>query len=478
MDNNQVNTERRSRITNPTPYGGLGKLPPQAVDLEEAVLGAIMLEKDAILTVADILSSDCFYKDNHQKIYDVIQKLQAKAEPVDILTVTAELRKEGTLEMIGGAYYITELTSRVASAGNIEFHARIILQQWIKRELIRINTAAVQECYEDTSDVFDVLSRTEFEKDRLINLLNSRKEISNAELLTGRLQHLEKAGLSADHLTGVPSGFLELDRITAGWQKSDLIILAARPGMGKTSLALQAAVNAARRDVPVAVFSLEMSADQLMDKEISIETEIPLWKFKKNGLNSEDWEQIKYHRSGLAMLPIQWDDTPALNIVEFRAKARRLKSKYDIQLIVIDYLQLIQAVMQNKNTIREQEIGFISRSLKATAKELNIPIIALSQLSRKVEDRAGGSKRPQLSDLRESGSIEQDADMVIFLYRPEYYGLDLDANNMPTDGLAEVIIAKHRNGDNGDVVLKFSKETTGFKDDSPGFIPAGITDRF
>lgn len=447
------------------PNEHLGKLPPQAIDLEKAVLGALMLEKDALESVADILKQDIFYDSRHQVIYKAIQSLVSTNQPVDILTVTAQLRFQGELEMIGGAYYITELTDRVASAANIEFHSRIVLQKFIQREMIRLSSQVVTQCYEDTSDVFTVITQSDIEKDRLLTKLVSRKEVSNAELLTESIEKLEQAGLSHDHITGVPSGFAELDKITGGWQKTDLIILAARPGMGKTSLALQAGCNAAiRNNAPVAIFSLEMSSLQLMHKQISIETGVPLWKFKKNGLDSEDWSQINYYKPTLHNAPIHWDDTPALNIIEFRAKCRRMKRKYGIKLIIVDYLQLLQGDDQKKPGNREQEIGFISRQLKATAKELDVPVIALSQLSRAVESRP--NKRPMLSDLRESGSIEQDADMVMFLYRDEYYHIEYDANNNSTAGVAELTIAKNRHGATDEIVLKFDSNTTGFRDDA------------
>lgn len=467
---NKPNTERRSRpqqMLGTTPYSGLGKLPPQAVDLEEAVLGALMLEKDALSSVIDILKPEVFYKDNHQKIFQAIKQLFEKSQPVDILTVTAQLRQLGELEMIGGAYYITELTNRVASAANIEFHSRIIIQKYIQRELIRISTDVVQMAYEDTTDVLDLLDRAEKNLFEIAQNNLRRDSRKMDDLMHEALKEIEALKDKKDGLTGVASGFTDLDRMTSGWQKSDLVIIAARPAMGKTAFVLSCARNAAVDfNKPVVVFSLEMSSVQLVNRLISGETNIEQEKIRKGNLEEWEWQQIHSKIRRLEQAPLIIDDTPALNIFEFRAKCRRLKSQHDIQLIVIDYLQLMQGKGGDGKGSgnREQEIGSISRALKSVAKELNVPVIALSQLSRAVENRPGGSKRPMLSDLRESGSIEQDADMVLFLYRPEYYGLEVDEDNNPTQGVGEVIIAKHRNGETGRVRLKFVGKYVKFTD--------------
>lgn len=463
---NKTNTDRRSRITNPTPYSGLGKLPPQATDLEDAVLGALMLEKDALSSVIDILKDEVFYKDNHQKIFAAIRVLFEKGQPIDILTVTTQLRQAGELEMIGGAYYITELTNRVASAANIEFHSRIIIQKYIQRELIRVSTEIVQLAYEDTADVLDLLDMAEknlFE----IGQSNLRRDSRKVDgLLNEALKEIEMLKDKKDGLTGVASGFTDLDRMTSGWQKSDLVIIAARPAMGKTAFVLSCARNAAVDfNKPVVVFSLEMSSVQLTNRLISGETHIDQEKIRKGNLEEWEWQQIHSKIRRLEQSQLIIDDTPALSIFEFRAKCRRLKSQHDIQLIIVDYLQLMQGKADGKNAgNREQEIGSISRALKSVAKELNVPVIALSQLSRAVENRPGASKRPMLSDLRESGSIEQDADMVLFLYRPEYYGLMEDEEGQPTQGVGEVIIAKHRNGETGKVKLRFVGKYVKFTD--------------
>src|ERR1700760_4376005 len=463
---NKPNTnERRSRITNPTPYSGLCKLPPQAVDLEEAVLGALMLEKDALSSVIDILKPEVFYKDNHQKIFTAIRYLFEKTSPVDILTVTAQLRQQGELEMIGGAYYITELTNRVASAANIEYHSRIIIQKFIQRELIRISTEVINSAYEDTTDVLDLLDKAEKNLFDIAQNNLRRDSRKMDDILHESLKEIEALKDKKDGLTGVASGFTDLDRMTSGWQKSDLVIIAARPAMGKTAFVLSCARNAAVDfDKPVVVFSLEMSSVQLVNRLISGETEIEQEKIRKGTLEEWEWQQIHSKIGRLEQAPLIIDDTPALNIFEFRAKCRRLKSQHDIQLIIIDYLQLMHGKSDGKGGNREQEIGSISRALKSVAKELNVPVIALSQLSRAVENRPGGSKRPMLSDLRESGSIEQDADMVLFLYRPEYYGMQVDEDNNPTKGVGEIIIAKHRNGETGTVRLKFVGKYVKFTD--------------
>ena len=465
--------EKRSRITNPTPYTGMGKLPPQAVDLEEAVLGALMLEKDALSSVIDILKPEVFYRDNHQRIFQAIRTLFEKTSPVDILTVTAQLRTQGELEMIGGAYYITELTNRVASAANIEYHSRIIIQKFIQRELIRISTDIINSAYEDTTDVLDLLDKAEKNLFEIAQNNLRRDSRKMDDLVHEALQEIELLKDKKDGLTGIASGFTELDRMTSGWQKSDLVIIAARPAMGKTAFVLSCARNAAVDfDKPVVVFSLEMSSIQLVNRLVSGETEIEQEKIRKGTLEEWEWQQIHSKIGRLEQAPLIIDDTPALNIFEFRAKCRRLKSQHDIQLIIIDYLQLMQGKADGKGGgNREQEIGSISRALKSVAKELNVPVIALSQLSRAVENRPGGSKRPMLSDLRESGSIEQDADMVLFLYRPEYYGLEVDEDNNPTQGVGEVIIAKHRNGETGIVPLRFIGKYVKFADLEENFMP-------
>lgn len=440
-----------------------GKLPPQAVDLEEAVLGALMLEKDAVNSAIDILQPKSFYKEAHQKIFSAIQTLFQQSEPVDILTVTNELKQRGELEIVGGPYYITQLTNRVASAANIEYHARIIAQKYIQRELIRISSEIITNAYDETTDVFTLLDKAE---SSLFSVAegNLRKNYeSMSDLIRESIKQIEEAKNQESGVTGVASGFTALDRVTSGWQPSDLVIIAARPAMGKTSYVLSLARNAAVQfKIPVAFFSLEMSSIQLVTRLVSAESEISSEKLRSGNLRGDEIQQIQSRITELAEAKIFIDDTPGLSVFELRAKARRLKAQHDIQLLVIDYLQLMTGSGDNKGN-REQEISTISRSLKSIAKELNIPVLALSQLSRAVETR-GGDKRPQLSDLRESGSIEQDADMVQFIHRPEYYNITEDEEGRSTTGIANIIIAKHRNGSVGDVQLKFINHLAKFED--------------
>ncbi|WP_226389108.1 replicative DNA helicase [Penaeicola halotolerans] len=468
MANERVsNSNRRVGARKPSTdqVSGLGKLPPQAVDLEEAVLGALMLEKDALTAVIDILKPNSFYKDAHKEIYEAILDLFNASEPVDILTVTNQLRKSGKLEFVGGAFFITDLTTRVSSAANIEFHARIIAEQAIKRDLITVSSEIQKEAFEDTTDVFELLDKMEqslFE----ISESNIRKNYADMRsIMREAFTELEAKKHHKDGLTGVPSGFTALDRVTSGWQKSDLVIIAARPAMGKTAFVLSVLRNAAvDHEKPVAIFSLEMSSIQLVNRLISAEAELESEKIKKGQLADYEWEQLVHKTNKLSSAPIFVDDTPALSILELRAKCRRLKAQHDIQMIVIDYLQLMSGDSKsNAGGNREQEISAISRALKKIAKELSVPVIALSQLSRAVETR-GGDKRPQLSDLRESGAIEQDADIVMFLYRPEYYGITQDEEGNATQGVGEVIIAKHRNGSLDTVKLRFIGKYTKFQD--------------
>ena len=450
----------------------LGKLPPQATEIEEAILGALMLEKDALTTVIDILKPDNFYKQANKEIYEAIVTLFNNSEPIDLLTVANQLKKDGKLELVGGAYYITQLTTRVNSAANIEFHARIVTERSIKRDLIRISSEIQKDAYEDTTDAFQLLDHTAQEIFEVTES-NIRKNYADMKsLMYEAMKELEARKDHKDGLTGVPSGFTALDRLTSGWQNSDLIIIAARPGMGKTAFVVSAMRNAAVDfDHAVAIFSLEMSSIQLVNRLISAEAELESEKIKKGNLADYEWKQLVHKTDRLSKAKIFIDDTPALSILELRAKCRRLKAQHDVKLIIIDYLQLMsgESSKSGGGGNREQEIASISRALKGIAKELNIPVIALSQLSRAVETR-GGDKRPQLSDLRESGSIEQDADMVMFLYRPEYYGITQDESGMPTQGVGEVIMAKHRNGSLDTIQLKFIGKFTKFMDlDVGGF---------
>ncbi len=438
-----------------------GRMPPQAVDLEEAVLGAIMLERDAIIAVMDILKPQSFYKEAHQKIFQVIIDLSTKHEAIDILTVTEALKKNNHLDEVGGAIYISQLTGRVASAAHLEFHARIVAQKFIQRELIRVSSEIQANAFDDSQDVDELLDFSEQELFKIAEGNIKKETVKINKLMQLAINQIEEASKREDSLSGVPSGFTKLDRLTSGWQKSDLVIIAARPSMGKTAFVLSMARNiAVDHNRPVAFFSLEMASLQLVTRLIVSETELPSDRIRNGRLEPWEWEQLDYRIKNLVESPIYIDDTPAISIFELRAKCRRLKNLYDVQLIIIDYLQLMSGTPETRGN-REQEVSAISRSLKGIAKELDVPIIALSQLNRSVELRAG-NKKPQLSDLRESGAIEQDADLVIFIHRPEKYGIDVDENQNSLKGIAEIIVAKHRNGAVGEVALKFKEEFAKF----------------
>ncbi len=441
-----------------------GKVPPQAVPLEEAVLGAIMLEKDALTVVLDILRPNSFYTDAHQLIFQAMMRLFERSHPIDMLTVTEELKKSGDLKAVGGPYYLVELTNKVASAANIEYHSRIIAQKFIQRELIQVSSKVIKNAFEDTTDVFQLLDDAE-QGLFAIAQQNMSRAIDNMSSLASKIiKQLEELKNREDGLTGVPTGFTDLDRLTSGWQPSDLIILAARPGMGKTSFVLSLAKNAALDfQKAVAVFSLEMSSVQLAQRIVSMDAEISGHKMRNGQLEEYEWQQLHTSIERISEANIFIDDTPGINIFELRAKCRRLKMQHDIQLVIIDYLQLMSGGSDNQRGNREQEVSAISRALKGLAKELNVPVIALSQLSRAVEIR-GGSKRPQLSDLRESGSIEQDADQVAFIYRPEYYDILEDEEGTSLKGVAEVIMAKNRHGKLDTIRMKFTAEFARFSD--------------
>lgn len=467
-----------TRLTKPRKEADLstvmfGKLPPQNKDLEQVVLGAILIDKDALPIVVEFLRPETFYVEANQHIYRAILSLFEHSKPVDMLTVTEELRKMGKLDAIGGPYTIVELTNRVANAANIEYHSKILVQKYIQRELIRISNQTIRDAYEDTTDVFDLLDETESNLFK-ITQSNISKTYESLSTLSGEaLKQIEELAKKEDGLTGVPTGFRQLDLLTSGWQPSDLIIIAARPSVGKTAFTLALARNAAvdfKR--PVAVFSLEMGKIQLAMRLISAEAGIPGDRLRNGKLrNDDEWRRVRNAIEKFSEVPIFIDDTPAINIFELRAKCRRLRKQHGIELVIIDYLQLMTGSSESRGN-REQEVSGISRALKSLAKELGVPVIALSQLSRAIETR-GGSKKPMLSDLRESGAIEQDADIVTFLYRPDYYGIQEDGENQDIAGLVEVIVAKHRNGALDTVKLRFEKEFARFGEwdqfDAPGF---------
>ncbi len=445
-----------SRVKNPNILANeLGKVPPQAVDIEQAVLGAMMLEKNAVTDVIDMLSPSSFYDPKHQYIYNAIRELFGSSNPIDLLTVSNKLRQNGELEAAGGSAYISQLTSRIGSSAHVEFHARIIAEKYIKRELIRMSGEVIREAYDDTTDVFGVLGKAEEELFKIAENNMGKNADTMQNVVRQAIEEIEKASQNTDGISGIPTGFMDLDKVTAGWQRSDMIVIAARPAMGKTAFVLSMARNTAvEYNMGVAFFSLEMSSVQLVKRLISSEARIDASKLRKGDLREDEFQQLHSRISKLATAPLFIDDTPGISIFDLRAKCRRLKMQHDIQLVIIDYLQLMTAGGGKGPGNREQEISSISRSIKEIAKELNVPVIALSQLSRSVEQR-GGDKRPQLSDLRESGAIEQDADIVSFIYRPEYYGFLQDEDGNSNEGVGEIIIAKHRNGDLENVRLRF-----------------------
>ena len=442
-----------------------GKIPPQAVELEEAVLGAMLIDKKGVDEVIDILQPEAFYKKAHQFIFESIYSLFHDSQPIDLLTVSSALKKEGKLGQVGGEFYLVQLSQKVASSAHIEFHARIILQKFIQRSLIRISNEIIETAYLESTDVFDLLDQAE---SKLYDVTqgNIKKSSETAQNLVLEAKKRIEDISNREGLSGISTGFEKLDKLTSGWQSSDLIIIAARPGMGKTALTLSMARKiSVTKGIPVAFFSLEMSSVQLITRLISAETGLSSEKLRTGKLLDHEWQQLNIKVTDLEKAPLFIDDTPSLSIFDLRAKARRLASQNGIKLIIVDYLQLMTSGTNSKAGNREQEISIISRNLKSLAKELDIPVIALSQLSRAVETR-GGTKRPMLSDLRESGAIEQDADIVSFIYRPEYYNIDEwdDNEHTPSQGQAELIIAKHRNGGLDNIRMKFIPHLGKFED--------------
>ena len=461
------NYKRPNTYTKPKseqPLADFGKIQPQATELEEAVLGALMIEKDAYSLVSEILNPDSFYEHRHQLIYTAITDLVMNEKPVDILTVKNQLEKQGDLEAVGGPFYITQLSSKVASSAHIEYHARIIAQKHLARQLITFTSKVQTKAFDETIDVDDLMQEAEgnlFE----ISQKNLKKDYTQINpVINQAYEIMQKAAARTDGLSGLESGFHQLDKITSGWQNSDLIIIAARPAMGKTAFVLSMAKNiAVDFQQPVAVFSLEMSNVQLINRLIQNVCEIPGDKIRSGQLEPYEWQQLDYKLTNLIDAPLYVDDTASLSVFELRTKARRLVREHGVRAIIIDYLQLMNASGMKFGS-RQEEVSTISRSLKGLAKELNIPIIALSQLNRGVESREGNEgKRPQLSDLRESGAIEHDADMVCFIHRPEYYKIVEDGKGNDLRGMAEIIIAKHRNGATGEILLRFKGEFAKFQ---------------
>jgi len=442
------------------------RVPPQAVDVEAAVLGAMLIEKEAISKVLEVLDESSFYRPAHQKIFEAMVGLFDRSEPVDVVTTVEELRRRGTLQAVGGAAYITELTQKVTSAANVEYHARIVLEKALMRSLIVAATEVASRAFGETEDALELLDEAEGKIFQISERRMKKTFTPIKKAITETFELLESIHGKHGGVTGVPTGFYELDNITGGFQKSDLIIIAGRPSQGKTALALSLARNAAlhkEKRTAVGIFSLEMSESQLITRLLSSEARVNAHQLRTGRLPEDDWRNLSRAAGRLAEAKIFVDDTPALGLLELRAKSRRLKVEHDVGLIIVDYLQLIQGPKNIES--REREISLISRSLKALAKEINIPVIALSQLNRSLETRS--DKRPVLADLRESGAIEQDADVVMFVHRPETYNImeikDDEGNIHPTEGLAEIIIGKQRNGPTGIVRLAFKKEYAGFE---------------
>ena len=451
---------------------GLGHLPPQSLETERLVLGALMIDKDAFTIVSEILRPETFYEPRNQKVFSAIQTLSINEHPVDILTVTEQLKSDGTLEEVGGQMYIYELTSHVASSAHVEYHARILAQKFLARQLISFASAIETKAFDESNDIELVMQEAEgnlFE----LSQKNMKQDYTQIDPIVKRaVEIMQLAAANTGGLTGVASGFTKLDEMTSGWQRSDLVILAGRPAMGKTSFALSIAKNIAIDNrVATAFFSLEMSNVQLVNRLISNACEIDSKKIMNGQLDDAEWARLDKNIRKLEGAPLFLDDTPGLSIFELRTKARRLVREKGVQIIMIDYLQLMNANGMRFGN-RQEEVSTISRSLKSLAKELDIPIIALSQLNRSVEQRdSNDGKRPQLSDLRESGAIEQDADMVLFVHRPEYYHIYHDENGNDLRGMAQIIIAKHRKGAVGDVLLHFLGQYTRFANPEDTYVP-------
>ena len=472
-ENNSNNTKKRKTSTPiDTTYG---HLQPQATDIERAVLGALMIDKDAFSMISEIIRPETFYEPRNQKIYQAIQNLNMSERPVDIMTVTEELKKEGTIDDIGGPGYVLDISAHVASSANVEYHAHILAQKFLARQLIQFASRIEEKAFDDTVDVDALMQEAEgtlFE----ISQKNMKQDYTQIDpVIQQAVDILQKASANTGGLTGVPTGYTQLDEMTSGWQQSDLVIIAGRPAMGKTSFALSLAKNiAVDYRIPIAFFSLEMNNVQLVNRLISNTCEIAGSKMLNGQLTPDEWERLDKNLRKLTGAPVYVDDTPGLSVFELRTKARRLAREKGVKIIMIDYLQLMNANGMKFGS-RQEEVSTISRSLKGLAKELNIPILALSQLNRTVENRDGlEGKRPQLSDLRESGAIEQDADMVLFVHRPEYYHIFNDEKGNDLHSKAQIIIAKHRKGATGDVLLTFKGEYTRFQNPEESYgLPQG-----
>ncbi len=472
-DNRQRNGRRNAAPIDPN----YAHVQPQAVDLERVVLGALMVDSDAFSMVSEILKPDTFYEPRHQKIYEAIRNMNMDERPVDIMTLVNELTKMGELEKVGGAEYLMDISQGVASAAHIEYHARILAQKYMARQLIHYAGDIETQAFDESVDVDELMQHAEGELFTLSQNNMKQDYTQVAPVVKNAVDILQRAASNKGGLTGIPTGYSGMDEMTSGWQASDLVIIAGRPAMGKTSFALSIAKNVAvDYGVPVGFFSLEMNNVQLVNRLISNVCEISGHKILNGQLDPSDWEKLDKRIGKLTEAPIYVDDTPGLSVFELRTKARRLVREKGVKLIMIDYLQLMNANGMKFGS-RQEEVSTISRSLKGLAKELDIPVLALSQLSRNVENREGlDGKRPQLSDLRESGAIEQDADMVLFVHRPEYYHIYQDEKGNDLHGMAQIIIAKHRKGSTGDVLLNFRGEFTRFQDPQEAAAAAAISD--
>ena len=461
-DNRKKNNEKKG--TSPIDPN-FAHVQPQAVEIERVVLGALMVDSDAFSVVSELLKPETFYEPRHQKIYEAIRNMNMDERPVDIMTLNDELSKMGEIDKVGGVDYLMEISSQVASAAHVESHARILAEKYMQRQLIHFAGDIETKAYDSSVDVDELMQQAEGSLFQ-ISQNNMKQDFTQvAPVVKSAVEILQRAASNKGGLTGIPTGYVGMDEITSGWQASDLVIIAGRPAMGKTSFALSIAKNVAvDYGVPIGFFSLEMNNVQLVNRLISNVCEVSGRKILNGQLDPSDWERLDKRIGRLTDAPIYVDDTPGLSVFELRTKARRLVREKGVKIIMIDYLQLMNANGMKFGS-RQEEVSTISRSLKGLAKELDIPVLALSQLSRNVENREGlEGKRPQLSDLRESGAIEQDADMVLFVHRPEYYHIYQDEKGNDLHGMAQIIIAKHRKGSTGDVLLNFRGEFTRFQD--------------
>ena len=450
---------------------------PQAVEIERVVLGALMVDSDAFSVVSELLKPETFYEPRHQKIYEAIRNMNMDERPVDIMTLNDELSKMGEIDKVGGVDYLMEISSQVASAAHVESHARILAEKYMQRQLIHFAGDIETKAYDSSVDVDELMQQAEGSLFQ-ISQNNMKQDFTQvAPVVKNAVEILQRAASNKGGLTGIPTGYTGMDEITSGWQASDLVIIAGRPAMGKTSFALSIAKNVAvDYGVPIGFFSLEMNNVQLVNRLISNVCEVSGRKILNGQLDPSDWERLDKRIGRLTDAPIYVDDTPGLSVFELRTKARRLVREKGVKIIMIDYLQLMNANGMKFGS-RQEEVSTISRSLKGLAKELDITVLALSQLSRNVENREGlEGKRPQLSDLRESGAIEQDADMVLFVHRPEYYHIYQDEKGNDLHGMAQIIIAKHRKGSTGDVLLNFRGEFTRFQDPTEAATSSPVAD--